>query len=443
MTRAASGRAAVVGAGIVGLSVAWFLQEAGFDVTVFDRAGVAAGASAGNAGWLCPGMTAPLPEPGVLRYALRSVIQPNSPLRIAPAALPGIATFLASFARCCTEPRWLLGVTKYAQISAMALESYDLLSQGGVSGDVTEAPVLMAFEHADQAAPLARELEILGSAGQRFPVTELTGDELRAQQPLLSARVGYGLRLDGQRYLQPLAYVQSLAGSVQRRGGQIRLGAAVGRIDPLPGGGVRVTRTGGAVAPAGGTFSANGVTSWPTSRTVSPAGPADSFDVGVLANGAWLSGLGKKAGIRVPVAAGRGYSFTVRTARPLEAPLYLPALRIACTPIPGGMRVAGTMEFRSADALVDRRRIDAIVRSARNQLDDVDWSTLDDCWVGPRPVTADGLPLVGATRQPGLFAAGGHGMWGMTLGPATGRLLAEFIATSKRPDGLKHFDPCR
>jgi D-amino-acid dehydrogenase len=142
------------------------------------------------------------------------------------------------------------------------------------------------------------------------------------------------------------------------------------------------------------------------------------------------------------MAAGRGYSFTVKSA-PSAGPLYLPALRVACTPVPGGMRMAGTMEFRSLEAPVDRHRIEAIIRSARNYLDGVDWTSVSDLWVGPRPVTADGLPLTGATRRPGIYAAGGHGMWGMTLGPATGRLLAEFIATGTLPGELQPFDPCR
>jgi D-amino-acid dehydrogenase len=95
-------RAAVVGAKIVGLSVAWFMQEAGFEVTVFDARGVAGGASAGNAGWITPGMVSPLPEPGVVGYALRSLVRRDSPLRVTPAALPATARLLALFAMNCT-----------------------------------------------------------------------------------------------------------------------------------------------------------------------------------------------------------------------------------------------------------------------------------------------------------------------------------------------------
>jgi D-amino-acid dehydrogenase len=101
------------------------------------------------------------------------------------------------------------------------------------------------------------------------------------------------------------------------------------------------------------------------------------------------------------------------------------------------------MEFRPPDDPLDRRRIGAIVRSARAYLPGVDWSALAGAWVGPRPVTADGLPIIGATRDDGLFVAGGHGMWGMTLGPATGRLLARRIATGRPEAPLAPFDPLR
>src|SRR5690242_8079044 len=81
-------RVAVVGAGMVGLATAWFLQERGVEVTVLDREGVAAGSSWGNAGWLTPGITTPLPEPAVLTYGVRAVLSPNSPVYVPPSANP-------------------------------------------------------------------------------------------------------------------------------------------------------------------------------------------------------------------------------------------------------------------------------------------------------------------------------------------------------------------
>lgn len=163
----------------------------------------------------------------------------------------------------------------------------------------------------------------------------------------------------------------------------------------------------------------------------------------MLATGAWLSTLAKPLGVRTPVRAGRGYSFTVPTDEPVPGPIYLPAARVACTPYQGGLRVAGTMEFRPVDAPLDRGRIEAIVRSARPLLTGVRWEERRDEWVGGRPVTPDGRPLIGATKVPGTYVAGGHGMWGLTLGPLTGRLLAEQITTGKRPALLRPFDPLR
>jgi D-amino-acid dehydrogenase len=424
MSAAGQQQAAVVGAGIVGLSVAWFLQEHGYAVTVYDSRDVAAGASAGNAGWISPGMAAPLPEPGVLGYALRSLARRDSPLRVTPAALPVNARFLAAFAANCTHARWQRGVAGLAGICAVALSSYELLARGGVEAELLASPVVIAFGDPAEAAPVARELRAIGdaarvqSAGQADGVSELSQEALRAERPVLSARARHGLRLDGQAFLQPLDYTRSLARSFQARGGQLMVGDRDGRVY--------------SVAPAGAAKVA-----------VTAAGGPAGFDVAVLATGAWLRKLGRPAGVRVPIAAGRGYSFTVKAASTIDGPLYLPQLRVACTPAPGGMRLAGTMEFRSPDAPASRHRVAAIIRSAAAYLDGVDWASATDVWVGPRPVTADGLPLIGATRHEGIYVAGGHGMWGMTLGPATGQMLAEFIATGTSPPELPPFDPQR
>ncbi|WP_316691172.1 NAD(P)/FAD-dependent oxidoreductase, partial [Pseudonocardia sp. H11422] len=95
-------RVAVIGAGMVGLATAWFLQERGVSVTILDRKGVAAGSSWGNAGWLTPGIATPLPEPAVLRYGVRAVLSPSSPVYVPPSANPRLIRFMAGFARHST-----------------------------------------------------------------------------------------------------------------------------------------------------------------------------------------------------------------------------------------------------------------------------------------------------------------------------------------------------
>ncbi|MHB1536870.1 MAG: NAD(P)/FAD-dependent oxidoreductase, partial [Acidimicrobiales bacterium] len=358
----------MVGAGIVGLSVAWFLQEAGVEVTVLERHEPAAGASWGNAGWLSPGLAVPLPEPAVLRYGLRSLADRTSALYIPPAFDPHLWAFLARFARNCTRGRWDAAMRSYLAVNEGALGAYDRLIDGGVAAETAQAPILAGFAQRQEAVGLRRELEMMAAAGQRIEVVDLDTDAARQAVPQLSWRIGYALELRGQRYIDPGQFVSALAKSIVDKGGAVRSGWEVNRIDRRPGGGV---------------------------RAVSTAGERADGDVAVLATGAWLDRLAAARGVRVPVRAGRGYSFSVATSAPVPGPVYFPVPRVACTPYQGGMRVGGTMEFRPTDAPLRRDRVEALLASARPLLAGVDWDSVADTWVGPRPVTPDGLALIG------------------------------------------------
>jgi len=143
------------------------------------------------------------------------------------------------------------------------------------------------------------------------------------------------------------------------------------------------------------------------------------------------------------VQSGRGYSFSVPVEAMPSGPLYFPAQRVACTPLGNRLRIAGMMEFRRPDEPLDPRRIAAIIDAVRPFLSGVDLDDRQDEWVGSRPCTADGLPLLGRTSSPRVFVCGGHGMWGIALGPVTGRLVARTVLEGETPPELRPFDPLR
>ncbi|TWH03378.1 D-amino-acid dehydrogenase [Nocardioides sp. J9] len=402
---------AVLGAGMVGLSTAWFLQERGVQVTVIEKSAVAAGSSWGNAGWLTPSIAVPLAEPSVLRYGLRAVLSPKSPVYVPLTTDPRLLRFLAQFALHCTQRHWQRSMQALIPLNNGALDAFDQLERGGVEARTMAAnPFTAAFRTAEDSQALLQEFEHIEASGQRVAFDVVDGDVARKDEPALSEEVGTAIRIRDERFINPPAFVAALAASVRARGGTI-------------------------IEDAGD----RAVTTTPTGVLVGE----DRYDAVVLATGAWLDRDARQYGVRRIIQAGRGYSFTVDIDELPRGPVYFPTQRVACTPVGDRLRIAGMMEFRDVGAPRDPRRIDALVEQAGQLLAGAHLDERHDEWVGARPCTADGLPLVGATRDPRVFVAGGHGMWGITLGPVTGRLLAEQVVTGRTPDALRGVDPLR
>src|SRR6202012_3712048 len=156
--------AIVVGAGIVGLSTAWFLQERGVSVTVIDRVGVAAGASWGNAGWIAPALSVPLNDPRMLRYALRSLPNRHGPVRIPPSLDPTLWRFLLRFVANCRESSWQRAVRDNLTLNHECMAAYDALVAGGVDAPITDAPITALFHTSADAEHLLEQLQRLRDA---------------------------------------------------------------------------------------------------------------------------------------------------------------------------------------------------------------------------------------------------------------------------------------
>ncbi|GAB2480532.1 NAD(P)/FAD-dependent oxidoreductase [Nocardiopsis aegyptia] len=404
-------RVAVVGAGMVGLSTAWFLQDAGVEVTVLERSAVAAGSSWGNAGWLTNSLAAPLPDPSVLKFGIRAVLSPSSPIYVPPTADPRTLRWLARFARNCTSARWNKAMQGMLPLIRDALPAFDALEAGGVAARTRAAdPLTAAFPSARDSKGLLEEFAHLEASGRPVDFEILDGADARNSEPALNDAITRVVRFRGERFIDPARYVRAIADSLRARGGRIVEGVEVQEV--------RSTRSGVTVA-------------------------GEEYDSVVLAHGAWINRLARQVGVKQIVQAGRGYSFTAEVDQLPQGPIYFPGQKVACTPIGDRLRIAGTMEFRDVGAPGDPRRMRSLVSQARALLRGAHIDDRQDEWVGARPCTADGLPLIGAGNDPRVHVAGGHGMWGVFLGPVSGRLLAEEIVTGHRPAALSAVDPLR
>ena len=281
ITQPAPARVAVVGAGMVGLSTAWFLQERGVEVTVLDREGVAAGSSWGNAGWLTPGIATPLPEPAVLKYGLRAVLSPSSPVYVPPSLDPKFLKFVTGFTRHSTMTHWRRSMGALVDINGTALDSFDLLRDGGVDAQTTPAAsFLAAYRTEAERRTLLEELDHIHGAGQGIEYDLLTGAEARTVEPRCprrwARRSGCAASASSTRASSCTPWPPRSSPAAASCSGPARSSTS-----PTPG-------------------QASG---WP------PSGSTQEYDAVVLATGAWLGRLARPFGVRMVVQAGRGYSF--------------------------------------------------------------------------------------------------------------------------------------
>lgn len=411
------GPVVVIGGGIVGLSCAWFLHRAGAEVVVVEAgAAVGQGASRGNAGAICPSMTEPLAAPGALREILRDLTRTDAALHVHPATMPRMAGFLRRFTRAATQEAYGRGLEALLGLAAGVRHAYDELAAAGIGADARREGYLTL--HADPSGAVAEREHVarMAEAGVCSPPGPiLDGTALRAIEPLLSDRVVAGFLLPDERWIDAAILVEELATSLAEAGVGIHTAAPARAVVDL-GDGVEVETDTGIVDGA----------------------------VALVAAGAWSRDLVAPLGLALPLYPGKGYSFSLHPAALPDHVLHLPEAHVMLTPLPGRLRVAGTMEF---DGTMDRfhpRRIDAIVRAAAPFLRNVDLDERADEWVGPRPVTPDGLPLLGPVPgHPRVVLATGHNMLGVTLGPVTGAVIAGLLVEGDPGVNLAPFDPAR
>lgn len=391
----------VLGGGLIGLASALELRNDGHDVVVVDHGEIGGGATPGNAGWVCPSQVGPLAAPGMLRHSIGLLLKPTSPLWIQPTVDPAMLRFLLAFARRCNRRDHAEATAALAELASTVEDDWVRLETqlaGGFTRD--HAGVLCCFTDASHARAAHQTWHDVA----RVPSTQLgellDADAMAAEEPALTREVVAGFVLPRDSHVDPSAVAVALRAAVEKAG--VEVIERAGRCE-LGRSGNRVT----------------GV----NSETGAVLG-----DVVVIAAGAGSARYLRPLGVRIPMVSGTGYSFTVRPAVLPRRPLHLEEAHVACTPLNGTLRVAGTMEISRRRSGINRRRVGAIARAASRYLRDVTWDARTDTWGGPRPVTADGMPLLGRPDGvDGCVVATGHGMYGVTLAPTTARRVAELV----------------
>ena len=409
-------RVAVIGGGIIGLCSAHVLRRQGAEVTLFESGRTGQGASKGNAGWVCPGHSTPVPGPGVISYGLRSIVRPDSPLYFRASAVPGLAFWLLRFAACCTRTASARATKALARFNAEALPAFERLRASGVSFELHNAGLLYCFTQASNVGEALEAIRAMAPYGYSAPEV-LDGDGMRRFEPSLSRSVAAGFFLPQECYVDPVALTASLHRA------NVAEGVTIREAEPVIG----LERVGARV------------------RSVVTNAGAYAVDEVVVAAGAWTGRfLEKTLDLSLPIQAGKGYSFTVRPQRLPLRPLSFHEARVAVTPAGDRMRLAGTMEFSGINDRVDPRRIAAISSSAHQFLEGGTPHERRDEWAGMRPLVPDGLPVIGRLRRfSNVVVATGHGMLGITQGAVTGELVARQVTNDDVAPEFAAFAPSR
>jgi D-amino-acid dehydrogenase len=403
----------IIGGGVVGLACGLALREAGRPVRVLEAGTVGCGSSHGNCGTITPSHALPLAAPGTVGRALRWMATPDAPLYVNPKFDPALWSWLLRFAGCCNRRDWLrAGAAKAAllQASRQALPEWvaryrlECEFQPGGTDHVFRSEQALAGVQAER-----RALAELGIASEL-----IDGPRYQREEPALLDGVVGAVRFPGDASLRPDRYVAGLARALREAGGEIVEGCEVtGLREDADGPCLRTKRgdiRGAAVLVATGAWSPR------LAAALSP-------------------GLGP---LRRALQPGKGYSITY--ARPTPAPrrpLVLHERSVCVTTWEDGYRLGSTMEFSGFDDTLNRRRLAALERGAREYLRQPLGPARREQWFGWRPMTYDDLPIIGAvpgTRS--LWLATGHGMLGVSMSVATAQLVADLM-TGRAP----HVDP--
>ena len=408
----------IIGAGIVGLSSAYYLSKKGHHVTVIDKGSIKDSCSFGNAGMIVPSHFIPLAAPGMISQGFRWMFNSSSPFYVKPSLSSGLPAWGIKFLRKANKKHVAESAEPLRNISLLSKKLYEgLYSNPSLDFDLTKNGILAYYKTeaaAEEELHLALKAKELG-----LDIAILNSDECKALQPNLDLDVLGAAHYRCDAHLDPAKLMESLTMHLEKQGVEILRNLEVTGIE----------RSGKNI-----TAIYTGATKW----------NADQY---VLAAGAWSPSLAKMLDLNLSMMPGKGYSFMEdEPEQRMTIPALLCEARVAITPMNGQLRFGGTMEIAKINDKININRVQGILESVPRYFPGLapKLPNTDKIWYGFRPSSPDGLPYIGySSGTANLVIATGHGMMGLSLGPATGLLVSQLLDQEKTEIEISSFHPDR
>ncbi len=405
----------VLGGGVIGVSTAYYLAQAGHQVRVLERqAGVGLETSFANAGEISPGYSSPWAAPGLPLKVLKWLFMKRRPLVIRPRLDPAMAVWGLSLLRNCTEGRYdrnksrMLGLAEYSRDCLRALRD-----EIGIAYDQRMQGTLQLFRTQSQVDGAEADIAILARFGIRHAL--LDRDGCVAAEPALARvkeKIAGGLRLPDDETGDCFLFTQALAARAAALGVKFHYGCSIRRLRQ-----------------SGGAIEAVEVSDGAGTQTLA----ADAY---VLTLGSYSPLLLRPLGIRLPVYPVKGYSLTFTiddAAGAPESTVMDETYKVAVTRLGNRVRVGGTAELAGYDLALRGPRRETLAHVVGDLFPDAGDVSQALFWTGLRPMTPDGPPVIGQSPYPNLYLNTGHGTLGWTMAAGSGRVLADLIS-AKAPD---------
>ncbi len=413
------GRSAhIVGGGVIGIACAHYLARAGYQVTVMDRASIGGACSHANCGYVCPSHILPLTVPSAIPMALKSLLKPKSPFKIKFSLSPSYLSWMLQFGKRCREQVALAAGHHLKAILDSSLDEYkSLVADQQIDCEWRERGLLHVFQNQSALDAFARENDWVQSEYQ-CGAKRIAAAELPALDSTLRSDLAGGFLHEHDASLRPDLLNQSWRAKLESEGVRFLENCDLKNI---------VRENNGKIK-----------------HLITSQGQQNA-DVFVFAVGAWSEQFGQMLGFKLPIQPGKGYSVTLEKPDVSPTlPMLFPEKKIGISPFADGFRIGSMMEFVGFDKTIPEYRIQQLKDSVKPyfnfQLND----TEQERWYGHRPMTYDTLPVIG--QAPGVdngFVATGHSMLGVSMAPATGRLITELVTKQPTHIYTQAFSPAR
>ncbi|PVE23474.1 amino acid dehydrogenase [Microvirga sp. KLBC 81] len=405
------GRIAVVGAGIIGTTIAYELQRRGNDVVLIDRDAPGKGASYGNMASIAVTEFLPASRPSVWAQMPKWLLDPEGPVRIRPSYLPRLTPWFLRFLAASRPSKLRELEAAGAALCHRVYEDFDeLLEHTGLAHMLSAEGCLSLYADEAEFRADREHIEVLERFGFRHEI--LGGNAIRDLEPALTTKIAKAVLFPDNRSVKdPYQLVLKLSEQFLSLGGRIEQGEVV---DFDKGDGVRAVRL--------------------------KDGRAIDASQTVLCAGAHTGKLARLLGEPIPLETERGYHTQIMDPGiSMRHSIIWPARAFMVTPTAGGIRVGGTVEMAGLEAVPDYRRAKVLVKRAKEALPDLRANNATE-WMGHRPALPDTVPVISSSaKHRGVFYATGHGHLGLTYAATTGRLIADLVTGIAPPIDLKPY----